>query len=120
MQNVTNSMYAQIAYMIFAGAGFLLMPNVVLPLFGMQPVDDVWIRALGLLALVLASYYWVMTKNGVLPFYQVSVWGRYAFSAGLVVLALSGLGEKPLILFAALEGGLAVWTQLALRKANQG
>ena len=111
-------MYAQIAYMIFSGAGFLFMPNVVLPMFGIQPVDDVWIRVVGLLALVLASYYWVLTKNGVVPFFKVSVWGRYTFCAGLVALALLDFGEKPLILFAALETGLAAWTHLALKKAG--
>ncbi len=118
MKNVSNSMYAQIAYMVLAGTGFLFMPNVILQVLGMQPVDDVWIRIIGLLALVLASYYWVMTKNSILPFFKVSVWGRYGFCAGLVALVLFNLGEKPLILFAALETGLAVWTHLALRKTN--
>lgn len=112
-------MYAQIVYMVIAGSGFLLMPNVVLSLFGMQPVGDVWIRVLGLLALVFAYYYLVMTQNQVIAYFRASIWGRYVFCAGLAVLVLMKLGEPPLLLFAVLEAGLAAWTQLALRGQAQ-
>lgn len=119
MKNVTNSMYAQFGYMIIAGGGFLFMPNFVLSIFGMQPVDDVWIRVLGLLALVFATYYLTMIQNSVIPYFRASVWGRYLFCGGLAAFVLLGIGEKPLILFAAAEGGLAVWTHLAMKRANQ-
>ena len=119
MKNVTNSMYAQFGYMLIAGGGFLFMPNFVLSIFGMQPVDDVWIRVLGLLALVFATYYLTMIQNSVIPYFRASVWGRYLFCGGLAAFVLLGIGEKPLLLFAAAEGGLAVWTHVAMKRANQ-
>lgn len=119
MKTVNQSMYAQIIYMVIAGSGFLFMPQVVLPMFGMQAPQEVWIRILGLLALVFAYYYLAMTQNQVLAFFKASVWGRFVFCGGLAAVVLLGLGEKPLLLFAAVETALAVWTYVALKRAGQ-
>jgi hypothetical protein len=116
MKNATNSIYVQAIYMFIAGTGFLLMPNTVLPMFGMAPVEDVWIRVLGLVVLVFGFYYFEMAKNQVLSYYRASVWGRFAVSAGLVALAVLKIGEMPLLLFAAVDTGLAIWTYTALKQ----
>lgn len=116
MKNATTSMYVQAVYMCIAGAGFLVVPNLVLPMFGMATVDDVWIRVIGLLVLVFGAYYYAMAQHQVLPYYRVSVWGRYVVGLGLVALALLRLGEMPLLLFAGVDIALATWTLLALRQ----
>lgn len=116
MKNLLNSIYAQIGYMVGMGFGFLVMPNVVLPLFGFSPVDDIWIRVLGALAIGVAGYYFMMSRERSLPFFTATVWGRYWFCGCLFLLTALRFGEKPLYLFAVLETGLAVWTHLALSK----
>ncbi len=108
-------MYAQAAYMFLAGSGFLLMPNTVLPIFSLAPTGEVWIRVIGLLVVVFGAYYYQMARTETLAFYQASVWGRLAVAAGLAALALGGFGELPLLLFAGVDAGMAVWTYSALR-----
>ena len=116
MKNTVNSMYVQIAYMVLTGVGLVFMPNTVLSVLGMQPVDDVWIKVLGLLALVLSYYYWVMTRNQVVSFIRASIWGRYAFCAGLIAFVLLNQSEKALLLLVVPEAALATWTMLSLPK----
>lgn len=104
--------------MFLTGAGLLLMPNMVLQMFGLEPTGEVWIRVIGLLVLVFGSYYYAMAKNEVLSYYRVSVWGRYAVAAGLGALVLLKLGEMPLLVFAGADAALASWTFLALQKTD--
>lgn len=57
MANWKNSMYAQVVYMIGMGLPFLFAPNLMLPLLGLEPTHEIWIRILGLLVLALVVYY---------------------------------------------------------------
>jgi hypothetical protein len=116
MKNATNSMYAQVAYMLGMGIGLLFMPNFVLDLFGISAVTDNWVRVVGALALVLALEYYCMVKVENVDFYNASVWGRFLFCAILVLLVTMGYLDKPVYLFAVAEAGLALWTQMALKK----
>lgn len=114
MKNWQTSLYAQIAYMAGTGAGFLFAPGVVSSLLHLGPAEEVWIRVVGLLALLLCTYYYAAIKNEALWFARASVWGRYGFCLALSALALM-FGLPMLIAVAALEAGLAVWTQTTLR-----
>ena len=48
-------MYAQIVYMAGMGLPFLVAPNIMLPMLGLEPTNDIWIRVLGMLALALVN-----------------------------------------------------------------
>lgn len=116
MKNWKTTLYGQIAYMAGTGAGFLLMPRAVASLLHLGPAEEVWIRVVGMLALLLCFYYYSAIKNDALWFARASVWGRYGFCAALSALAL--IFHLPmLIAVAALEVALAVWTHSALPKA---
>lgn len=119
MNSLVSAMYAQIFYMIGMGVGFLFIPNIILPLFGFAPSNEVWIRILGALALCFASYYYAMTSQQNITFFWATVWGRYGFCACLAVLVLLQIGPTPLYLFAALETVLAIWTHWALLKLEK-
>lgn len=118
MKNVVTSIYAQMVYMIGMGLGFLLTPNIVLGLFGIESTSEIWIRVLGALVLVFSSFYYVMAKHEFLPLIKISVWERFLFCSILVVFALLQMGPVTFYLFAALEIGLALWTLMGLRRAN--
>jgi hypothetical protein len=109
MKNWQTSLYGQIAYMAFTGTGFLLMPQFVTGLLHLGAAEEVWIRVVGLLALLLCTYYYAAIKNESLWFAHASVWGRYGFCVALSALALM-FGLPMLIAVAGLEAGLAVWT----------
>ena len=119
MKQVKLSLYAQVAYMLVMGISLLLVPNFTLPLFKLNTTSEVWIRVVGALALTFASYYYVCIKSEHLPFYRITVWGRYFFCSCLIVLALTGVGELPILIFSFTELSLAIWTHFSLKKMNE-
>ena len=119
MKQVNLSLQAQVAYMIVMGFSLLLVPNIALPLFKLSTTSEIWVRIVGALSLTFASYYYACIKSEHLPFYRITVWGRYFFCSCLVVLALTGMGELPILIFALTELSLAIWTQVCLKKINE-
>ncbi len=116
MKNWQTSLYGQIAYMGLTGAGLLLMPQVVTSLLKLGPSEEIWVRLLGALAIVLCLYYHFAVKNDARWFAKISVWGRYVFCAAMAALAL--IFDLPMfIALAVLEGGLAAWTHWTLGQA---
>jgi hypothetical protein len=116
MNNWKNALYGQMAYMIGMGLSFLFIPNLFLSLVGLPETDEIWIRILGLLALVLNMYYYNAIRHNTVTFARASMWGRLIFCAGIAVLAV--LFSLPIIIaFAAFEAGLALWTMWTLRQA---
>jgi hypothetical protein len=116
MKNWKTSLLGQIAYMAGTGAGLLFMPQVVSDLLQLGPVSEVWVRVVGLLALLLCVYYYAAIKNEAVWFARGSVWARYGFCAALV--GLSFLFHIPMLIgLAVVESALAVWTQWSLSKS---
>lgn len=117
MSGAARSLYAWSVYVALTGAGFLLMPNVVLSVFQIDETDEIWIRILGLLVLGLPLFYVAIARAERIDLYLASVWYRWFVAAGLIVI---GLVEGPwqLMLFAAVDflGGL--WTFLSARSES--
>lgn len=115
MKNWQKSLFGQIAYMALAGTGFLFMPQWVTQLLQLGPVEEIWVRVVGLLALLLCAYYYAAIKNEAQWFAWTTVWGRYGFCVALSALAL--IFDLPMIIaVAGLEAGLAVWTHRTLSR----
>jgi hypothetical protein len=102
-------------YLFITGLSFLFIPNVVLPLFGFQATTEVWIRVLGLLVMIVGSYYLYCARCEFRPFLRATVLGRVAFCMGLVTLALFDAGGPMLVLFGSVDLAGALWTGLSLR-----
>lgn len=102
-------------YEVGVGLGFLLIPNVLLPIFGFPTTTEVWIRVVGLIVLALAAYHIHCARNNVIPFFQITVPGRIGFAIGLIILFLMGFAGVGLVLFAVIEILGAAWTWSALR-----
>lgn len=117
MSRAAVSSMAWGVYLMIAGSGFYLIPNLLLPIFGFATTTEVWIRVLGLLSAILGVFFFYCGRNEVVPYFRVSVVGRYAFAIGAVVLVITGLAPAPLLLFGALDTIGGTWTWLALRTA---
>jgi len=115
MSRVAISSMVWGVYLIVAGLGFLLLPNVVLPLFGFSTTTEVWIRVVGLLVAILGAYYVYCARNNVVPFFRITVPGRIAFAVGIVGLVTLGLSGPSLLIFGVLDFAGAMWTWLSLR-----
>ncbi len=116
MHPATLSVKVFSVYAILAGLTFLLVPNLLLSLFGMPPASEVWIRVLGALAAVLGYYYWTSAAAEAVAFYKASVPGRFAFAALLLGLVVLAGAPWQLSIFAVVEILSALWTAAALRK----
>ena len=94
---------------------FLFVPGLILPLVGMTPPTDVWVRVLGMTVLFLGFYYIQMGRNELTQFFRWSVVIRLLVPVFFVTFVLLGLAPPVLIAFTIPDIGFAVWTALTLR-----
>jgi hypothetical protein len=98
-----------------AGIGLMLAPNLILPLFGFPPTQEVWIHLIGLLMISLASYDIIAAQREIGPIISASVPSRLfagAVMAGTWAIGMVGPG---ILFFAAVDIIGALATMAALR-----
>ena len=117
MNNAEKSLFVFGLYLIFAvGLGFMIMPVMLLDLFGMKYGDDTWIRFVGMLASIIGVYYLVAVRLKLQQLFIWTVWMRYYAAAFMVATLLLGKTELPILLFAGIDALAATWTLVALKK----
>lgn len=102
-------MYGQMVYVILAGISLLFFPNMLLGIFDIAPTNEVWIRVLGLLVLILSIYYYHIAHYGNDKIVWATIVGRLVFCIGLLIFVIIKLAPISLIGFATLEMILTVW-----------
>jgi hypothetical protein len=115
MSRASKSMFAFSAYSTVAGALLIVAPNTLIGIAGIHPTHEVWIRVVGMLALILGYYYFCAARADLVPFFRASVCGRIAVFVFLGVFVLLGWSEPGLFLFGLIDLSFAIWTALALR-----
>jgi hypothetical protein len=101
-------------YLIVVAAGFLIMPNAILPMFKMPKTQEQWIRVMAVVVGVLAYYYIVAAMNNLTPIFWATVYGRFGVLVIFVGLVLVKKAQPPLIIFGVIDAAGAVWTLLTL------
>jgi hypothetical protein len=104
------------AYLVGMGLVLIFAPNLLFRLMRLPETREVWIRVVGMFALVLAYYYTRAASQHLTAFLQWTVHVRMSvivFFIGFVALA-----DAPPILigFGAVDFAAALWTHLALGK----
>jgi hypothetical protein len=107
-------------YMVLVvGFGFMLVPMMILNLFGLSAADDVWIRVVGMLASIIGGYYILVVRAGLDQFIPWTIAMRYYAAAFMALFVVLGKVGPALLLFAAIDASAATWTWFALRSAKQ-
>lgn len=106
--------------LVVAGLGLILIPRVMLGMFGLSAGDDVWIRMVGLLASIIGVYYLVAASSGMRDIFKWSIPLRLYAACFMVFLFVSGMLTAGILLFAATDLLGAAWTWAALRKEAAG
>jgi hypothetical protein len=106
-------------YLTGIGSGLLLIPNLVLPLLGFPPSDEVWSRVAGLLAVLIAFYYLQAARTELRPFFQWTVYARIAAFIGLTAFAIANLASPIIALLGVIDLATALWTHWTLRQESQ-
>lgn len=106
-------------YVVLVGIALIVMPGVVMSLLGIVPPSEIWIRVLGVLALVVGYYYLACASGEAIVFYRATVAGRFGFAGLLVVLVTLYAAPIQLLLFGLIDAAGAVWTSRCLRRRER-
>ena len=115
MLNPARSITVFGIYLLLSGLSFILIPNLILPLFGFAATTEVWIRVVGLLAAILGFYFLYSVRQADHRFFRATIYARLMFFTGLVLFALLGWGSPLLVAFGLIDLAGAAWTWVALR-----
>lgn len=116
MSRAAVSVYAWGIYMLVTGTTFLLIPNVALPLFGFPTTDEVWIRVVAMLSIVLGYFYIQTARHEMVQFFRWKVQGHIFGILCMVMFVILQLGPPMILLLASADLLAAIWTGLALRQ----
>jgi hypothetical protein len=116
MRQAAKSILVFGIYMVLAGLGFLADPNMPLALFGFPTTNEPWIRAVGLLIIILLYYYIQAARGDVTPFFRWTVHARSFVLVCFIVLVIIGMAKPMVIGFGVVDFLGAIWTGLALRR----
>ena len=107
-------------YMVLVvGLGFMLVPALLLSLFGLSAGDGVWVRFVGMLASALGAYYILAVRAEMERFFLWSVPVRVYAASFMVLMVVLGKMGPGLLLIAAVDYSGAAWTWFALRSAKR-
>jgi hypothetical protein len=115
MSKTSTSLMVFGVYLIGMGLGLVLMPNFVLGTLGFAPTNEVWIRVVGALALLLAFYYISAARADMRAFAQWTVYGRIGIFVAFAGFVVAGLAGPVMIALGAVDLLGALWTGYALK-----
>jgi hypothetical protein len=115
MSKSAMSVFVFSIYLFVLGTVLIVIPNVLLSLFGLPETSEVWIRVVGMLVLILAFYYSQAARGGLTGFFRWTVYARSAVPVFFIAFVVLGLAPAMLILFGVVDAAGALWTAFALR-----
>lgn len=118
MSKSAKSVFVFAIYLVWLGTTLLVMPNVLLSLFGLPSTEEVWIRVVGMLVILLAFYYSQAARRELVDFFQWSVYARGSVILFFIAFVVLGLARPILILFGAVDLLCALWTEVTLRSSG--
>ena len=116
MSKAAKSLFVFGIYLCVLGLLLLLVPNLLLRVFGVPPTSEVWIRIIGMLVLCLSFYYVQAARHGLAVFIRWTVWARAAVMIYFAAFVLLVSAPKALLLFGLIDLLAAIWTWVALKK----
>jgi hypothetical protein len=119
MSTVARSLVVFGWYLVGFGVLLVLAPNLVLSVFGLPPTDEVWIRVVGVLVLIIAYFNIRMGRADFRPYARLTVHARTAVLVFFVMFVLAGLAKPVVILVGAIDLAGALWTAEALRRDSR-
>lgn len=103
-------------YMVVLGILLVLVPNVMLAFAAMPPTGEVWIRLVGMLVMILGSFYVVAGRNGLTAFFRWTLVTRLSAVLFLLGFIFARLASPFILVFWLGDLAGAIWTYLALRR----
>ena len=115
MNRAAVSVFVFSIYLVILGLVLVAVPNLLLSIFRIAETDEVWIRVVGMLVLILAYYYSTAARNNLTVFFRATVHARISVLVFFTAFVALGFAPATLILFGVIDAAAAIWTALALR-----
>lgn len=103
-------------YLLGLGAVLVVAPNPLLAAFGVPATEEVWIRVLGVVVLVLGTLDVRVGREDFLPYLRARVPTRASVIVLFAAFVAAGLVKPVLVLFGLVDLAGAIWTAAALRR----
>lgn len=115
MSKSGTSVFVFGVYLYALGLVLVVVPNLLLGVFGIAETREVWIRVAGVLVLILGYYYSQTARMGLHQFFRLTVVARTAVPLFFIAFVLAGIAPPVLIVFGVVDFAAAMWTALALK-----
>ena len=102
-------------YVVIMGILFLSIPASFVAANQLPPIPDGWARVIGLLSLVIGTYDILCGRYDVRLFIQWSVYVRFAFAFGMLVLVITSQMPSMALILGCIDALAAIWTLWALK-----
>jgi hypothetical protein len=106
-------------YLYILGFVLVVTPGALINIFKFPEPDGLWIRIVGVLALILGLYYSHAARAEFRPFFAWTVIARSAVLLFFIAFVIAGLAPPVLILFGVIDFAAAMWTFFAMRSERQ-
>lgn len=116
MSRAARSLFVFAIYLVVLGLILLLVPNLLLQIFGVSPTSDVWIRINGMFVLCLSFFYILAARSELTNFIGWTIPARVAVIFYFAAFVIFVSAPKALLLFGLIDLLAAIWTWLALKK----
>ena len=116
MSKAALSMFVFGIYVIVLGVILMVIPNVLLSLFGIPATTEVWVRVVGMLVFLIGYYYVRASRNEkeMISFYRWTVHARSSVIIFFIIFVALGFVSPLLILFGVVDLLAAIWTWKSL------
>jgi len=116
MSKSAFSVYVASLYVITLGCGLILVPNLVLGVFGLPPAADIWVRMMGMMTLFLGIFQLQIARAELRSFFPLTVILRLSVVGFVSAFIVTGLVAPMFILSALVDVLGAGWTWFALNR----
>jgi hypothetical protein len=118
MSNAAKSIFVHGVYLLGLGIVLLTIPNVPLKIFGLPESNEIWIRVVGMLSLVVGYYYLQSARRDETHFFRSTILPRSSAIVLFILFVVFGLAPINFLLLVAVDPLFIIWTALALRSAS--
>ena len=106
-------------YLFFVGLQLVFIPNFFLKTAQLPETSEVWIRVVGILALILGFYYHQSAKKELIEFCKLTVVGRSLYFLGSAGLVIAQLAPPIFLVFGLVDALSAFWTWQSLKSEGK-
>ncbi len=118
MSNAAKSILVHGIYLLGLGVVMITIPNVPLKIFGLPETNEVWIRVVGMMSLVLGYYFVQSARKELTDFFRSTLLTRSAAIVFFAIFVVLGFAPINLLLLIAVDPIFIIWTAMALRSSQ--